>query len=166
MYEFTKILKKFTPSFKELKKLAKNLRMILFEADGGYKTAPKDRRSLYRRMIEAFDDTIEDIRGKTYLSTHDSILLFSSSFADKLFTLSWKDQESNFYCTLIIDYCVGHCRYGFVYLTLGASIAIVPFRYCVVILHTHGPNLNYINYVYMLKLWSTVISQVMVNGSN
>ncbi|CAD6501193.1 BgTH12-01447 [Blumeria graminis f. sp. triticale] len=62
IYEFPTLLNMFTPSFKELKQLAKNLRTILFEEDGSYISTPNDRGSLYRRMIEAFDDTIEDIK--------------------------------------------------------------------------------------------------------
>ena len=62
IYEFPTLLNMFTPSFKELEQLAKNLRTILFEKDGSYIATPNDRGLLYRRMIEAFDDTIEDIR--------------------------------------------------------------------------------------------------------
>ncbi|VDB83553.1 Bgt-20313 [Blumeria graminis f. sp. tritici] len=63
IYEFPTLLNMFTPSFKELEQLAKNLQTILFEKDGSYIATPNDRGLLYRRMIEAFDDTIEDIRG-------------------------------------------------------------------------------------------------------
>ncbi|CAD6500080.1 BgTH12-04183 [Blumeria graminis f. sp. triticale] len=59
------ILDKFTPSFVGLKELAKSLRTILFK-DGTFLDTPKDRGSMYRRMIMAFDETIEDIRGKIY----------------------------------------------------------------------------------------------------
>ncbi|CAD6500101.1 BgTH12-04204 [Blumeria graminis f. sp. triticale] len=55
------ILDKFTPSFVGLKELAKNLRTILFR-DGTFFATPEDRGSIYRRMIMAFEETIEDIR--------------------------------------------------------------------------------------------------------
>ncbi|VCU41105.1 Bgt-51884 [Blumeria graminis f. sp. tritici] len=61
IYEFPKLLNMLTPSFKELEQLAKNLQKILFEEEGRYIATPNDLGSLYRRMIEAFDDTIEDI---------------------------------------------------------------------------------------------------------
>ncbi|VCU40285.1 Bgt-50340 [Blumeria graminis f. sp. tritici] len=60
------ILDKFTPSFVGLKELAKSLRTILFK-DGTFLDTPEDRGLMYRRMIMAFDETIEDIRGKIYL---------------------------------------------------------------------------------------------------
>ncbi|SZF01076.1 unnamed protein product [Blumeria hordei] len=55
------LLRMFTPSFMGLKELAKSLRTILFKNGNFYET-PEDRGSLYRRMILAFDKTIEDIR--------------------------------------------------------------------------------------------------------
>ncbi|VCU40278.1 Bgt-50351 [Blumeria graminis f. sp. tritici] len=60
------LLNLFTPSFEGLKELAKNLRTILFK-DGTFFATPEDRGSIYRRMIMAFDETIEDIGGKIYL---------------------------------------------------------------------------------------------------
>ncbi|CAD6500094.1 BgTH12-04197 [Blumeria graminis f. sp. triticale] len=58
------ILKKFTTSFKGLKELAKMFRIILFNDDGQYIETPQDCGPLYRKIIKAFDKTIEDIKGK------------------------------------------------------------------------------------------------------
>ncbi|VCU40438.1 Bgt-51723 [Blumeria graminis f. sp. tritici] len=58
------ILKKFTTSFKGLKDLAKMLRIILFNDDGEYIETPQDCGPLYRKIIKAFNETIEDIKGK------------------------------------------------------------------------------------------------------
>ncbi|VCU40272.1 Bgt-50355 [Blumeria graminis f. sp. tritici] len=60
------LLDKFTPSFVELKELVKSLAKILFK-NGKFFATPEDRGSMYRRMIMAFDETIEDITGKIYL---------------------------------------------------------------------------------------------------
>ncbi|CAD6506402.1 BgTH12-07328 [Blumeria graminis f. sp. triticale] len=59
--QLEKLLDMFTPSFKGLKELAKNLRTILFK-DGTFFATPEDRGSIYRKMIMAFDETIEDIK--------------------------------------------------------------------------------------------------------
>ncbi|VCU40254.1 Bgt-20565 [Blumeria graminis f. sp. tritici] len=61
---FDKILIKFTASFKGLKDLAKMLRKILFNDDGEYIETPQDCGPLYRKIIKAFEETIEDIKGK------------------------------------------------------------------------------------------------------
>ncbi|VCU40881.1 Bgt-50029 [Blumeria graminis f. sp. tritici] len=92
----------FTPSFKGLKGLAKNLRTIIYK-DGTLSATPEDRGSIYRGMIMAFEETIEDIKGKTDLWPHESIYFSYSSFADKPFTFSQKNHESNLHSTPLSD---------------------------------------------------------------
>lgn len=63
-------------------------------------------------------------------------------------------------CSLKVTLCRGLAEYpkkfksrmcyGRVFLTPGASNTIVPSKYCVVILHTHGPIVNYV-YMYISR---------------
>ncbi|SZF01040.1 unnamed protein product [Blumeria hordei] len=62
--QFHMLLDEFTPSFEGLKELAKKLRQILFKDHGRYIETPDDYGPLYKRMIKAFDETIEDIRAE------------------------------------------------------------------------------------------------------
>lgn len=55
----------FTPSFLDLKDLAINLRTILFGEEGINFQTPDDHEPIYRNMIMAFNQTIEQIKNGT-----------------------------------------------------------------------------------------------------
>ncbi|VCU40235.1 Bgt-50373 [Blumeria graminis f. sp. tritici] len=61
---FDEIFIKFTASFKGLKNLSNMLRKILFNDDRKYIKTPQDCGALYRKIIKAFEEIIEDLKGK------------------------------------------------------------------------------------------------------
>ncbi|CAD6503662.1 BgTH12-03321 [Blumeria graminis f. sp. triticale] len=62
-FEF-EILRWFSPSFVDLKDLAKKLHVLLFGKFGKNFTTPINHEPLYKGMIEAFSEIIHQIRGK------------------------------------------------------------------------------------------------------